>query len=298
MGALLPRHETAPASPARGRLWTGELRSPSAATPAPSPRRCGPAAPAPAGRATRVAADHLTNQRDGQARPVFAYASGRDGCTATRALSTRSSRSPPRRSSTRRPARDRPRSASSAASTCATRTRHPSRASRRRRRRARAHRAQRLGLDGLRGPDDGLLLVQGRCRRRRASTAPTRPSRAPRRCGRSGAPRASSARASREPRVPATDGRRGEHPASSASSSAIRATATALPASPRRPPSTYHPELRTTMTRHEPATRGRLHPRRSRSSSWPSCSARAGVVRVRRQRAAAREGAARCARPR
>ena len=75
---------TAPGSPARGRLWTGELSVPSAAggTPVTAGMRTG--CPGTGWTTTRVVADYVTNHRDGLARPVFTYGcSAGTGCTAS-----------------------------------------------------------------------------------------------------------------------------------------------------------------------------------------------------------------------
>lgn len=75
---------TAPASPARARLWTGELSVPSAAagTPVTAGMRSG--CPGTGWTTTRVVADYVTNQRDGLDRPIFTFGcSAGTTCTAT-----------------------------------------------------------------------------------------------------------------------------------------------------------------------------------------------------------------------
>jgi type II secretory pathway pseudopilin PulG len=77
---------TPPASPARGRLWTGELVVASAATPAPVSTAMRSGCPGTGWTSTRVVADHVTNRSGGLARPLFTYSclSG-TACTASSA---------------------------------------------------------------------------------------------------------------------------------------------------------------------------------------------------------------------
>lgn len=73
----------APASLERGRLWKAELTVVNPATPAPVTAGMRAGCPGTGWTATRVAADHLTNRRGGQDRPLFRYVCGSGSlCTA------------------------------------------------------------------------------------------------------------------------------------------------------------------------------------------------------------------------
>jgi prepilin-type N-terminal cleavage/methylation domain-containing protein len=74
---------TLPASTDRGRLWTADLAvaGAAAATTVSGPMRTG--CPGSGWTTTRVVADHVTNRRAGQDRPLFAY-----GCTSGTSCST------------------------------------------------------------------------------------------------------------------------------------------------------------------------------------------------------------------
>jgi len=77
---------TAPASTARGRLWTGELAvaNSTVASPVTAPMRTG--CPGTGWSTTNVVADYVTNRRGGQDRPLFEYTcSSGTGCLASSA---------------------------------------------------------------------------------------------------------------------------------------------------------------------------------------------------------------------
>ncbi|MEA2219530.1 MAG: hypothetical protein QOJ35_2156 [Solirubrobacteraceae bacterium] len=65
---------TAPASIARGRLWTSELAIASSVTPAPVTAAMRTGCPGSNWTSTRVVADYVTNRAAGQNRPLFQYA--------------------------------------------------------------------------------------------------------------------------------------------------------------------------------------------------------------------------------
>ncbi len=75
-----------PASPGRGRLWTGELSVPSAATPTAVTAGMRSACPGTGWTTTRVVSDYVTNRRGGQDRPLFSYGcSSGTACTSNAA---------------------------------------------------------------------------------------------------------------------------------------------------------------------------------------------------------------------
>jgi prepilin-type N-terminal cleavage/methylation domain-containing protein len=74
---------TAPASPARGRLWAAELSVTNAAVATPVSPGMKTGCPGTDWTTTHVVADYVTNLRDGLARPLFSYGcSTGTACTA------------------------------------------------------------------------------------------------------------------------------------------------------------------------------------------------------------------------
>jgi type II secretory pathway pseudopilin PulG len=78
---------TAPASTARGRLWTGELAVPSAAAGTPVTAQMRAACPGSGWTTTRVVADYVSNRRNGLDRPLFSYTCT-SGTTCTSSAAT------------------------------------------------------------------------------------------------------------------------------------------------------------------------------------------------------------------
>jgi len=75
---------SAPASPDRGRVWTGELEVASAATASPVTTGMRSACPGTGWTRTRVVSDYITNKRGGRDRPMLEYTCiAGSACTAT-----------------------------------------------------------------------------------------------------------------------------------------------------------------------------------------------------------------------